>query len=156
MNMNKTDTIHAIEPVGDGTRQVDPAEISIEDVSITVKKCSGTIEQVVWLSKDVLNEHLQILPPDSDAKSDYDAVIMLAQAPVPDSFGEAKPTELKVDISVEQVRQAEAATCPGCGKDLRESFDKYCTVCGWCPRIDHLDEEELEELNSLQEDYHSK
>lgn len=159
--MKDTPVIHAIEHVGDGTGQVHPGDIEVSDISVTVSQEFGEPnpqgiypEQTVWLSEEVIEEHVAVQEPHSAVDDDYDAVIIIADAPIPDTLNPQSGGDISVGITVDQVRQAEAAECPGCGNDLRETFNEGgCTTCGFYYDGDHLDDERLAEFNRLQEEY---
>lgn len=158
--METNSVIHAIEPVGDGSGQVTPDTIDIEDISVSITQPFGEPnpqgnrpEQTVWLSNDVLREHVAVHEPEADMS--YDAVISIAGAPIPDAVDSSE--DLSVDISVEQVRQAEAAKCPQCESDLRETFeDGGCTTCGFYYDGMHLSDERQAELDHIREEYEAE
>lgn len=150
--------IHVIEPIGDGQGGVDTDEINADDVTVTVSQPFGKPdvrgnqpEQTVWLDDEIIRSHAAIHEPTGEEQT-YDAVLTISGAPVPDGFN---PDEaLTINISVEQIRQAEAAACPGCGNDLRETFEKGgCITCGFYFDGNHLSDDRRTELNQRQDDY---
>jgi len=150
--------IHAIEPIGNGDGRVDPAEIDPEDITISVSQPFGSPndqgtrpERTDWLDTDVIESHTEIREPVDEAPQ-YDAVVVVVAAPVPDGFDPEE--QLTIDISVDQVRQAAAAACPRCGNDLRETFDEGgCTTCGFYFDGEHLSDDRQAELNRRYDEY---
>jgi hypothetical protein len=150
--------IHAIEPIGDGDGRVDPAEIDSQDITISVSQRFGSpnnqgarSERTDRLNTDVIESHVEIREP-VDQAPQYDAVVVVVAAPVPDGFDPEDP--LTIDISVDQVRQAEAAACPRCGNDLRETFDEGgCSTCGFHFDGGHLSDNRRAELNRRHDEY---
>ncbi|WP_302083498.1 hypothetical protein [Salinibaculum rarum] len=155
--MESKSVIHAIEPVGDGNKQVISGEVDIDDISVSITQPFGDSnsqrnrpERTVWLSNEVLRNHVAVHNPGPEMP--YDAVISIAGAPLPDAVDSSE--DLSVNISVEQVRQAKAAKCPQCGGDLRETFeDGGCTVCGFYFDGTHLSDERQSELDHIYEEY---
>jgi len=136
--MHEQGVIHAIEGIGDGQGRIQISDIDTDDITVAVSQPFGPSNTqknrpmvTVWLDKDVIESHVTIQKPPDENKM-YDAMLIISSAPVPEDLDPREPIE--IEISVDQVRQAQAAECPGCGADLRETFrERGCTECGFYP-----------------------
>lgn len=156
--MHTERVIYAIEPIGSGQGRIRSGEIDTDDITIAVSQPFGSPDsqgnrpkRSVWLDDDIIDSYVSIQEPASKEQS-YDAVVIIAGAPVPDGFDVNE--ELTIDISIAQIRQAKAAECPGCGNDLRETFEKGgCTICGFYFDGDHLSDNRRTELDRRRDEY---
>jgi hypothetical protein len=136
--MATQEIIHAIEPIGDGNGRVQITDIHPDDITVAVTQPFRPTDDrenrpkvTVWLDNEVIKSHVTIQKPPDEEQS-YDAMLIISGAPVPEDCDSHEP--LKIDITVDQVQQAKAAECPGCGADLRNTFgDNGCTECGFYP-----------------------
>jgi hypothetical protein len=136
--MPNQEVIHAIEGIGNGEGRIQISDIDTDDITVALSQPFGSYdsqenrpEVTVWLDDDVIESHVTIRKPPEESQT-YDAMLLISSAPVPDDLDSGKPVE--IEITVDQVRQAQAAECPGCGADLRETFSESgCTDCGFYP-----------------------
>lgn len=134
--MLNREVIHAIEQIGDGKDRVQITEITADDVTVAVSQPFGSPDNqgnrpsvTVCLDDEVIKSHVAIQRPPDEVQT-YDAILTISGAPIPDELDSEVP--VTIDISVSQAREAQAAECPGCGADLRETFEKDgCTDCGF-------------------------
>mgnify|MGYP007042727789 CR=1 FL=1 len=131
--MTTQGSIDAVEPIGDGHRRIEIEDIDSDDITVAVSQSFGSaddqLEYTTYLDDEVIESNTTIFPYEEQS---YDALLVISGVPVPEDLDPSEP--LNVDISIDQVRQAQAAVCPGCGSDLRETFgDSGCTECGFHP-----------------------
>lgn len=155
--MSCCERISAVELFGDGSGLVCPTEISVSDVSVGVNRPykgeKGIVERF-WVQEEDLTGHLGVGDPDPELLDQYDVVVVLSELPVPFEFRDTPCSELSVDITVEQVEQAESRRCPRCASDMVATFKNGgCSRCGFYFDDEFVDDERREELDQIFDEF---
>ncbi|MDL0140437.1 hypothetical protein PNP85_13080 [Halobacterium salinarum] len=130
------ETVQAVTFVGDGPEDVQPEDITASDLTVMIREVfqNDRPEYVDYLSTVAIRERMSVYSTGEDASVDHGAVVVLTDIPVP-TFSTDQTDDIDVTVTVKQVREAEAAVCPGCGADLRGTFtvSSGCADCGFHP-----------------------
>lgn len=161
--MNGCTTFSAVELVGDGNGVVEASEINPDDLAVAVCRPLNDSDQNgtqpverLWLSAQTFRDHLGTRRPDEEDAERYDAVIILANVPLPEDFEGTPASELSVEVTVSQIEQAKTRGCPRCQHDMQATFeDGGCTNCGFYFDQEHLTAERRAELDEIHNEYRS-
>lgn len=125
------ETIQTTEEVG--VCDSHPDDVTAEDITVKIREQSDDTGPVFvdWYSEEVIQQNVQVRGSKRESVGGFALRVVIDQLPVPDTI----EGSWKLDVSVRQVREKRAATCPECGSDLHETFTAKtgCSDCDFYP-----------------------